>query len=167
MVCLSLFQWATFFPELFTVTHPSCVVLQGMAHGFIELCKSLHYNKAGNHEGIYNMDETQKYYAKWKKIRSKKPSYSPSSTLQKLICDSVYMKHLELADLIISRECGREVGRWLLKGYGAFFWKDENIRNCWSLFLDDTNWLFYIQFASLHTLLNVYQACFILLCYFL
>ena len=103
------------------------MVLQGVAHDFIELCKLLHYDKAVIHEGIYNMDETQKYYTKWKKTRSKKPSYSPSPTLQKVICDSVYMKYLELEDLIISREWGREVGRWLFNGYGAFFWKDENI----------------------------------------
>ena len=82
-----------------------------MSHGFIELCKPLHYDKAVIHEGIYNMDETQEYYTKGKKIRSKKPSYSPSPTLQKLICDSVYMKYLESADLILSREWGREVGR--------------------------------------------------------
>lgn len=29
--------------------------------------------------------------------------------------------------------------------------KDENIGHCWSLFLDDTNWLSYIQFATIST----------------
>ena len=35
--------------ELFTMTCPSLVALQGMAHRFIELCKPLRHDKAGIH----------------------------------------------------------------------------------------------------------------------
>ena len=37
--------------ELFTMTHPSWVALQGMVHGFIELCKPFHHDNAIIHEG--------------------------------------------------------------------------------------------------------------------
>ena len=37
--------------ELSTMTHPSCMALQGMTHSFIELCKPLRQNKAVIHEG--------------------------------------------------------------------------------------------------------------------
>ena len=39
--------------ELFAVTHPSWVALPSMAHSFIELLKSLHYNKALIYEEDY------------------------------------------------------------------------------------------------------------------
>ena len=38
--------------ELSTVTPPSWVTLHGMAHSFIESCKSLSHNKVVIHEGI-------------------------------------------------------------------------------------------------------------------
>ena len=38
--------------ELFTMTHLFWVALQGMAHGFNELCRPLLYGKAVIHEGI-------------------------------------------------------------------------------------------------------------------
>jgi len=37
--------------ELFTTIHPSWVVLHGMAHSFIKLCKAFCHNKAVIHEG--------------------------------------------------------------------------------------------------------------------
>ena len=37
--------------ELFTMSCPSWVALHGMAHSFLELCKTLHHNKAVIHEG--------------------------------------------------------------------------------------------------------------------
>ena len=37
--------------EVFTITHPSWVALQGMVHGFIELCKPFHHDNAIIHEG--------------------------------------------------------------------------------------------------------------------
>ena len=37
--------------EVFTMTHPSWVALQGMAHSFTELCKPLCHKKAVIHEG--------------------------------------------------------------------------------------------------------------------
>ena len=43
-----LVQWTTFF----TVTRPSRVTLHGMAHSFIEFCKSLCHNKTVIHEGV-------------------------------------------------------------------------------------------------------------------
>ena len=39
------------FSELFTMTLPSWVALNGMAHSFIELCKPLCHDKAVVHEG--------------------------------------------------------------------------------------------------------------------
>ena len=41
--------------ELFTMTHPSWVALQGIAHSFTELCKPLHHNKAVIHERRYSI----------------------------------------------------------------------------------------------------------------
>ena len=40
--------------ELFTMTRASWVVLHGLAHSFIELCKPLHHNKAVIYEGEYS-----------------------------------------------------------------------------------------------------------------
>ena len=37
--------------ELFTMTRPSCMALNGMIHSFIELCKPLCHDKAVIHEG--------------------------------------------------------------------------------------------------------------------
>ena len=39
--------------EHFTLTRPSGVVRQGMAHSFIELIKPLHHDKTGIHEEVY------------------------------------------------------------------------------------------------------------------
>ena len=41
MVCHSLLQGTMFLSELSTITHPSWVALQGMAHSFIELDKAV------------------------------------------------------------------------------------------------------------------------------
>ena len=41
------------FSELSTMTHPSWVVLHGMAHSFTELYKPLHHEKAVIHEGKF------------------------------------------------------------------------------------------------------------------
>ena len=51
--------------ELFTVTHLSWLALQGMAHGFIELCKPYHNDKAVIHE------------AEWVAIFSSRGSFQP------------------------------------------------------------------------------------------
>ena len=42
--------------ELSGMTHPSWVALHGMAHSFIELCKSLHRDKVVIHEGAIWVD---------------------------------------------------------------------------------------------------------------
>ena len=42
--------------ELSGMTHPSWVALHGMAHSFIELCKSLHHDKVVIHEGAIWVD---------------------------------------------------------------------------------------------------------------
>ena len=41
--------------ELFTMTHPSWVALQGIAHSFTELCKPLQHNKSVIHERRYSI----------------------------------------------------------------------------------------------------------------
>ena len=40
------------FPEFFTMIHLSCMILQGMAHSFIGLCKCLWHDKAVIHEEV-------------------------------------------------------------------------------------------------------------------
>ena len=44
------------FSELFTMTHPSLVVLHGMAHSFNELCKVLHHDRAVIHDYLNYTD---------------------------------------------------------------------------------------------------------------
>ena len=46
-----------FVSELSPKTCPSWVALHGVAHSFIELCKSLHHGKAVIHEGAESMDK--------------------------------------------------------------------------------------------------------------
>ena len=59
--------------ELSAITHPSWVVLQSMAHNFIELCKHLHHNKAMIHEGVTKLEyvEKQRHHSVDKGLYSK------------------------------------------------------------------------------------------------
>ena len=50
--------------ELFTMTHLSWVALHSTAHGFIELCKPLHHNKAMIHEG----DPKRRHLGQWQPL---------------------------------------------------------------------------------------------------
>lgn len=49
--CHSLLQWITFTVNSPPVIRPSCVAWHGVAHGFIELLKPLHHDKAAIMKG--------------------------------------------------------------------------------------------------------------------
>ena len=59
--------------ELSAMTHPSWVVLQSMAHNFIELCKHLHHDKAIIHERVTKLEcvEQQRHHSSDKGLCSK------------------------------------------------------------------------------------------------
>ena len=73
VLAAKILEWFPFLPpvdhvltELFTITRPSWVALQSMAHSFFELCKPLHHNKAVIHE-----EEMQAVEFKWKSSEDK------------------------------------------------------------------------------------------------